>query len=85
MTAAEIQKELALHDEALFGIWISASQRSMGLVEKTNTILKRLTLIEKLMKVIAVISFFPLLRSVGIPTESIVPFVLKTVLHLSFP
>jgi len=85
MTAAEIQKELALHDEALFGIWISASQRSMGVVEKTNTILKRLTFIEKLMKVLAVISFLPLLRSVGIPTEYIVPFVLKTVLHLSFP
>lgn len=80
-----MQKELALHDEALFGIWISASQRSMGVVEKTNTVLKRINVIEKLMKAIAVISLFPLLRSVGIPTESLFPFVLKTVLHLPFP
>jgi hypothetical protein len=77
-----IEKGLANHDEALFGMWISASKRDMGVVEKTNSLMLRLTKLETMLKVLGGLVFVNALSSLGVPTQSLVPLVLRSLLHL---
>lgn len=81
MTPIEIEKELAVHDEALFGLWTSASHREHGVVEKTNSVLHRLPRIEKMMQGMMFLMVVPLLNAMGLPTQSLVPFIFKTFIH----